>query len=173
MTAEIGKPAETSMPSDQHIPSKGGRLKLQGKGRIPVRRALAAGTTAVAGMLAVVSLAWACTAPVGGTFYIDGTSAKTVARGTTISAFATGAEPGFAYQLVIGDPNGPSQHVTHACMDVLFRVSSTLRFANEQGVLPRTTGPAGSASTPTGTYQLCFRSTGSEVGTGAATITLV
>ena len=148
-------------------------MKLQGQGRIPVRRALVAGTTAVAGMLAIVSLAWACTAPVGGTFYIDGTSAKTVARGTTISAFATGAEPGFAYQLVIGDPMGPSQHVTHACMDVLFLVNPSHRFANAQGILPRTSGPAGNASTPTGTYQLCFRSINSEVGTGAASITLV
>ena len=153
-------------------------MKLQGKGRIPVRRALVAGTTAVAGMLAIVSLAWACTAPVGGTFYIDGTSAKTVARGTTISAFATGAEPStptqtFAYQLVIGDPNGPSQHVTHACMDVLFRVNANARFANAQGIIPRTSGPAGNASTPTGSYQLCFRSVNGEVGTGAATITLV
>lgn len=148
-------------------------MKLQGKGRFPVRRALAAGTTAVAGMLAVVSLAWACTAPAGGTFYSDGTSAKTVARGARISAFATGAEPGFSYELVIGDPNGPSGHVTHACMDILFKVNSTLRFANSQGVIPQTAGPAGNASTPTGTYQLCFRSVNSEVGTGAATITLV
>lgn len=148
-------------------------MKLHRMGRITVRRVLVAGTTAVAGMLAVVSLAWACTAPVGGTFYLDGTSAKTVARGTTITAFATGAEPGFAYQLVIGDPRGQSQHATHACMDVLFRVNDTHRFANAQGILARTSGPAGNASTPTGTYQLCFRSINSEVGTGAATLTLV
>ena len=148
-------------------------MKLQGKGRIPVRRALVAGTTAVAGMLAMVSLAWACTAPAGGTFYIDGTSAKTVERGTTISAFATRAEPGFSYQLVIGDPMGPSGHSTHACMDILFMVNPTLRYANADGIIPRTSGPAGNASTPTGTYQLCFRATNAAVGTGAASITLI
>ena len=148
-------------------------MKLQGKGMTPVRRVLVAGTTAVAGVLAVASLAWACTAPVGGTFFSDGTSTKTVARGTRISVFATNAEPGFQYRLVIADPNGPSGHGSHACMDEIFFVNATPKFANAQGVLSQTAGPAGDSTTRTGTFQLCFQSIGKDVGTGPASITLI
>ena len=148
-------------------------MKLQGKGSIPGRKALVAVSTTAAAVLGAVSLAWACTAPVGGTFYSDGSSAKTVARGTRISAFATRAEPGFNYRLVIADPNGPSGHGDHACMDEIFIVNPTLRQANAQGVISQTAGPAGDASTRTGTFQLCFQSTDKAVGTGPATITLI
>ena len=148
-------------------------MKLQGKGMFSMRRLLVAGTTAIAAGLSVVTLAWACTAPAGGTFFSDGTSSKTVARGTRISAFATRAEPGFNYRLVIADPNGPSGHSDHACMDEIFIVNPTLRQANAEGVIPQTAGPAGDSTTPTGTFQLCFQSTDKAVGTGPATITLV
>jgi len=148
-------------------------LKLQGKGRIPGRKALVGAGTTAAAVLGGISLAWACTAPVGGTFYSDGSSAKTVARGTRISAFATNAEPGFNYRLVIADPNGPSGHGDHACMDEIFIVNPTLRQANGQGVLSQTVGPAGDSSTRTGTFQLCFQSTDKAVGSGPASITLV
>ena len=148
-------------------------MKLQGKGAVPGRKVLVGAAAAVAAVLGAVSLAWACTPPVGGTFYSDGTSSQTVARGTRISAFATRAEPGFNYRLVIADPNGPSGHGDHACMDEIFIVNPTLRQANAQGVISQTAGPAGNASTPTGTFQLCFQSTDKAVGTGPATITLV
>lgn len=147
-------------------------MKLQGKG-IPGRKALVGAATTAAAVLGAVSLAWACTAPVGGTFYSDGTTSKTVARGTRISAYATNAEPGFNYRLVIADPNGPSGHGSHACMDEIFIVNPSMKFASPQGVLSQTAGPAGSASTPTGTFQLCFQSTDKAVGTGPASITLV
>ena len=138
-----------------------------------MRRILVAGTTAVAGVLGVVSLAWACTAPVGGTFYSDGTSAKTVVRGTQISAFATNAEPGYSYRLVIADPNGPSGHSNHACMDEIFFVNPTPKGASSEGFISPTSGPAGDSTTRTGTFQLCFQSIGKAVGTGPASITLV
>ena len=148
-------------------------MKLQGKGSVPGRKVLVGVASTAAAVLGAASLAWACTAPVGGTFYCDGSSAKTVARGTRICAFATRAEPGFNYRLVIADPNGPSGHGDHACMDEIFIVNPTLRLANAQGVIAQTAGPAGDANTRTGTFQLCFQSTDKAVGTGPATITLI
>jgi hypothetical protein len=138
----------------------------------PARRALVAGCSAVSGMLAVASVAWACTVTAGATFFSDGASSKAVARGDRISAFATGAELGFEYVLVIGDPNsiGPDRL---ACFEPRFQVSPSRKTPNDQGFIAQTAGPAGDAAMPPGLFHLCFRAVGPSLATGPAILTLI
>lgn len=85
----------------------------------------------------------------GGTWYLDGTTAKSGAVGTTLNVYATGAFENISYQLVLALGN---------CSNTVAVLNATLRFANASGFIPRTVGtvPAGVAA---GSYNVCFRST--------------
>jgi hypothetical protein len=134
-----------------------------------VRRGTAFVFTSFTAVLLVVSMAWACTLPEGATFFADGTSTKSVARGTRISALANNAHQGVNYLLVIGS-NGP--HPTHACMQTDYVVNPTQVVPNANGFIGKVSGPAGNASLPLGTYQVCFRDINGNVATAAATLTI-
>lgn len=125
--------------------------------------------TGAAAVLMVASLAWACTQPQGATFFSDGKLSKDVAKGTRITAFATGAVRGVQYQLVIGS-NGP--HPAHACHVKDFTVNPNVRMAAPDGFIGNTSGPAGDANLPSGTYQVCFRDVAANSATAAVTLTV-
>lgn len=129
------------------------------------------GAAALATSLALSSVAWACTTPEGATFFTNGKVTQTVMRGSRISAFATGAPQGVGLKLVIGE-NGP--HPTHACMLTDYTVNNTSRLAGSDGFIPPTAGPAGDASLPKNTYQVCFTDyLNKNVSTSAATLTII
>lgn len=135
------------------------------------RRSLIFAATSVAALMAIGSLAWACSAPEGATFFTDGKSSKMAVRGTRISAFGTNAHVGVATKLVIGS-NGP--HPTHACMVTNYTVNDTVRMPNPDGFIGPTAGPAGDANLAKGTYQVCFKDyVSGNVATAAATLTII
>ena len=137
----------------------------------PVRRSSVFAAGVVAGVLALGSVAWACTTPEGTTFFTNGKVSQTVARGSRISAYATGAPQNVGLQLVLGE-NGP--HPTHSCMVTDFTVNNTVRFADSTGFIPPTAGPAGNSMLATGTYQVCFTDYQfKNVSTSAATLTII
>lgn len=133
------------------------------------RRSVAFVFTSFAALLVVVSMAWACTTPEGSTFFADGTSTKSVPRGTRISALANHAHMNVNYVLVMGE-NGP--HPTHACMQVDYVVNPTQVVPTSSGMIGKTSGPAGDASLALGMYQVCFRDVNGNVATAAATLTI-
>jgi hypothetical protein len=136
-----------------------------------VRRVTVFGATTVAMLMAVASLAWACTTPEGATFFTNGKVSQTVMRGSRISAFATNAPQSVGLKLVIGE-NGP--HPTHACMVTDFTVNNTVRFAGSDGFIAPTAGPAGDVNLAKGTYQVCFTDYQfKNVSTSAATLTII
>jgi len=137
-----------------------------------MRKMVTAGFAAVAGVLAVTSLAWACTAPVGSTWYADGSQSKSGAPGTRVALYATGANENLAYTLVLGDA-GADGHGAHACMRTLQVLNPTNRFANTSGALPTTVGTV-NYSTP-GTYEVCFKdnSAANSTGTPGASFTVL
>lgn len=141
---------------------------------ITPRRAATVGVSAIAGVLALASLAWACTVVSGTTWYSDGTSSKSGPAGTTITAFATGATQNIGYNLVLGNDGGDPGHASHACMVTVQTLNPTIVTANSRGFIGNTSG-AVSASTPKGTYQLCFKdaSPNNSTGTGGATFTVI
>lgn len=100
----------------------------------------------------------------GSTWFSDGTRNKTAARNSSITARASGAVSNVPYQLVTGQ--GTS---TQPCTSNVVPVNSATVYASN-GLIGNVTGPA--PSTP-GTYQLCFRSTGSSQVTVTAPVTLV
>ncbi len=138
-----------------------------------MRKMVVAGFSAIAGMLAVASLAWACTAPVGGTWYSDGTTSKSGPPGTTVRVFATGAFQDLAYTLVLGDAGAEPGHGGHACMRTLDVLNPTPRFANTSGTITTTVGTV--HHTVPGTYQLCFKdnSAANSTGTAGASFTVI
>jgi len=137
-----------------------------------MRKIATAGFGAVAGALAITSLAWACTAPIGSTWYADGTQAKSGRPGTQVAVYATGAILNQAYTLVVGDA-GPDGHGAHACMRTLQVLNPTIRFANSSGFLSTTVGTV-TYSTP-GTYEVCFKdnSAANTTGTPGASFTVL
>jgi hypothetical protein len=114
-------------------------------------------------------MAWACTVAEGATFFGDGKISKSVARGTRITAFATMAQPGVSYQLVVGNN---TTHPAHACHDLIYVVNPNTRFATSDKFLGNTSGPAGDANTPPGLYQVCFRAINVTTATAAVALTL-
>jgi len=108
-------------------------------------------------------------APVGSTWYSNGTTAQSGPAGSTIRAFASGAFPNVAYRLVLGsgDPG-------KACVTTVQVVNPTLRFANSNGFISTTIGTV-QPGTPPGTYKLCFEdsSSGNFTGTAGATFTVL
>jgi hypothetical protein len=134
-----------------------------------VRRRATVAFAAVTAGLMLSATAWACTIPEGATFFADGTSSKSVARGTRISVIGTNAHRNVNYELVIGS-NGP--HPTHACMQKDFLVNPTQVVPTSSGFIGKVSGPAGDASLPLGVYQVCFRDIFENVATAAATLTI-
>jgi len=140
--------------------------------RFGARGAAAIAFTALAGVLAVASLAWACTVVAGRTWYSDGTSAKSGPAGTTIRAYATGGIQGVPYNLVLGGA-GSTGHDTHACMVTFDTLNPTNVFAGANGLIGTVRGTV-HITTP-GVYQLCFKdsSPSNSTGTGGATFTVL
>lgn len=96
----------------------------------------------------------------GATFYADGTIARS-GPAARIALFASGAEPGFAYQLVSGRDGGSAGRPCSTDVAVL---NPAQKFASSSGLIGIT---AGVLDRPPGTWQVCFRSTGT--GTQAVT----
>lgn len=150
-------------------------MKSSPSQRVLPRRALAAGFTAVAGLLVFASVAWACTAVSGSTFYSDGTQSKTLARGAAIGAYAVQAPAKTdGYILVIGHT---TDNPTHGCMSIDYTINNTVRYPNSSGFISTTVGTAGTASPASpaaGTYEVCFRdpTANNAYATSAATLAL-
>ncbi len=144
------------------------------RGRLGARGAAAIVFSALAGVVAVASLAWACTAVVGSTWYSDGTRQKSGPVGTTIRAYATGANQGVPYQLVLGNDGGDPGHASHACMFTVDVLNPTVVYSGPSGLIGTVRGTV-HAGTPKGPYQLCFKdsSPANSTGTGGATFTVI
>jgi len=99
----------------------------------------------------------------GATFLADGTSARS-GPPARIALFATGAEPGFAYQLVSGRDGGRND----PCSTDVVPLSGAVKYANASGVIGST---AGVLERPPGPWQVCFRSIGPGLRTVAAAVT--
>lgn len=142
--------------------------------RFGARGAAAVVFSALAGIVAVASLAWACTVVVGSTWYSDGTRSKSGPVGTTIRAYATQAIQGVPYQLVLGNDGGDPGHASHACMVAVDVLNPNIVFAGPSGLIGTTRGTV-KASTPAGPYQLCFKDSSPQnsTGTGGATFTVI
>jgi len=134
------------------------------------RRAWAGAIAIVAVTLAVASMAWACTAIKGYTWYSDGTFAKSGQSGSMITAFATGANPGKTFNLVAGNDGNDPEHADHACMSNFDNVNPTLRTSSSTGFLGNTSG---TINRPPGEWQICFRQIGGATGTAPVTFTIV
>ena len=141
--------------------------------RLGARGAAAIVFSAFAGVIAVASLAWACTVVAGSTWYSDGTKAKSGPVGTQIRAYATGAIQGVPYNMVLGGA-GSTGHDTHACMVTFDTLNPTNVFAGPNGIIGTVRGTV-NATTVAGTYQLCFKdsSPNNSTGTGGATFTVI
>ena len=141
--------------------------------RLGARGAAAIVFSALAGVVAVASLAWACTVVAGSTWYSDGTRAKSGPVGTQIRAYATGAIQGVPYNLVLGGA-GNTGHDTHACMVTFDTLNPTNVFAGPTGIIGTVRGTVHVGTAP-GTYQLCFKdsSPNNSTGTGGATFTVI
>jgi hypothetical protein len=133
-----------------------------------LRRGIVASGVAAAMGLAVGSLAWACTPPVGFTWYSDGSSSKSGPSGTVITVFATGARAGRTYQLVAG--NGDPGHEDMACMFNYVLINPNNRVSSSTGFIGNTTG---AVNRPQGTWQICFREPSGASGTAPATFTVI
>lgn len=142
--------------------------------RIGARGAAAIVFSALAGVLAVASFAWACTVVAGSTWYSDGSRTKSGPVGSTIRAYATGAVQNVPYQLVLGNDGGDPGHANHACMAAVDVLNPAVVFAGPNGLIGTVRGTV-HAGTPLGTYQLCFKdsSVNNSTGTGGATFTVV
>ena len=106
-----------------------------------------------AAALAVGSMAFACTAPQGASWYSDGTFVKSGASGTVITVFATNANPGQQFKLVAGTNITPG-HEDHACMDIPSDINPNVRISSFRGFIGNTTGRIVRAP---GDWQICFR----------------
>ncbi len=71
--------------------------------------------------------------------------------------YATGAVPGLAYMLVIGNDGGDPAQVCHNTVQVL---NPNARFANSSGFISTTVGTV-THGVP-GRYQLCFKHTSTD-----------
>jgi hypothetical protein len=139
-----------------------------------VRRAAAVAFSAIAGVLAVASFAFACTVAAGSTWYSDGTRTKSGPVGTQIKAFATGAVQNVPYKLVLGNDGGDPSHSSHACMATVDILNPNVVKAASNGFISTVTGTVHS-TTAKGTYQLCFKdsSVNNSTGTGGATFAVI
>ena len=140
--------------------------------RLGARGAAAIVFAALAGVIAVASLAWACTVVAGNTWYSDGTREKSGPVGTSIRAYATGAFAGVPYRLVLGGA-GSTGHDTHACMVTFDVLNPTNVFAGSNGIIGTVRGTVHAGTAP-GRYQLCFVDAAeNSTGTGGAFFTVI
>ncbi len=116
------------------------------------RRALLVALGGAFAVVAVASMAWACTVIQGFTWYSDGSFSKQGPSGTVITAFATSARANQPFQLVAGTSTGAG-HEDHACMDVPGPINPATRFANARGFIANTSGPVNRSP---GDWQICF-----------------
>lgn len=135
-----------------------------------IRRLVVAGVLTVAGVLVPPGGVSAHVIVAGSTWYSDGTRAQSGPAGTTIRAYATGTIATVPYKLVLGlDDEGHRGR----CATTVQEVNPTVVNAGASGVIGRVTGTV-AASTPKGTYFLCFKdsSTNESTNTGGATFTV-
>lgn len=113
-------------------------------------------TSPAAGPTAIVS---------GSTWYSSGAKTAAGPVGTTIRAYAVGAQPNVPYRLVLG-----TGAADKACATTVQVLNPTIVFAGPSGLIGRVTGTVVAGIAP-GTYKLCFEdsSTGNFTGTGGAT----
>lgn len=129
-----------------------------------LRRVLVFATTATAGALVVLSVAFACTPPGNAqTYWSDGTTTnKSLAAGTRVSAYATLAIEGVPYKLRVGSTPANHQAQGHTCMNVAGTINDTNVYANSFGTIAMTTGTIPSVAA--GSYEVCFRDPSSSNG---------
>ena len=141
--------------------------------RLGARGAAAIVFSALAGVIAVASLAWACTVVAGSTWYSDGTKAKSGPVGTIIRDYATGAVQCVPYNLLLGGA-GNTGHDAHACMVTFDTLNPNNVFAGPSGIIGTVQGVVHNGTAP-GTYQLCFKDStpNNSTGTGGATFTVI
>lgn len=122
-----------------------------------LRRAAVFGSTAVAGVLVVLSVAFACTPPGSAqTYWSDGTtSQKSFAVGTRVGAFATGAIEGIPYRLVVGSTPPNHQAQGHTCMNMVGTINANNVYASSYGSIALTYGNIPNVAP--GSYEVCFR----------------
>lgn len=149
------------------------RSRRQGVSR---RGAVAVAFAAIAGVLAVASVAWACTIVAGSTWYSDGSRTKQGGIGTQIRAFGTGAPSALVpYILVLGrDDDDPTHPKSHACMVTVDILNPNIVHAGSNGLIPTVTGTVHN-TTAGGTYEMCFKdsSVNNSTATGGATFTVL
>lgn len=99
----------------------------------------------------------------GTTWFSDGTRNKVGPSGSQVSAYAVGAVPGMAYQLVSGK-NG--------CSTDIVPINTAVVYAGSNGLIGKVTGTINRQG---GTYDVCFYSVsaGSEGATVTAPLTFV
>ena len=127
---------------------------MKAGGRRAHRRLIVGGMTGAGIALAMASVAWACTVPVGFTWYSDGTFQKQGPSGALITAYATGARATTQFLLVTGNNEGTPGHDGHACMFNTSPINPNLRMSNASGFIPNTSGFINAGA---GTWQVCFR----------------
>lgn len=135
-----------------------------------LRRRVLGGMAAAGVALAAASVAWACTVPIGFTWYSDGSFQKSGPAGTVISAYATGAKPNAQFFLVTGNAQGEPGHEGHACMFNFVNVNPNPRTSSSSGFIPVTSGPV---NVEAGTWQVCFREPSGSSGTIPVHFTIV
>jgi hypothetical protein len=135
-----------------------------------IRRFVLASSIMVVGVAAVPTVGSAHVIVAGSTWYSDGSRAKSGPVGTTIRAYATNTVEGVPYKLVLGLDDEIHRG---RCATTVQEVNPNVVYAGHSGLLGRVTGSV-AASTPVGTYFLCFKdsSTGEFTNTGGATFTV-
>ena len=128
------------------------------------------GAGLVVTLLTVASISWACTTIQGFTWYSDGTSSKSGAAGTSITAYATGARTNRVFNLVAGNAVGQPGHEDHACMFNFSNLNPANRISSATGFIGYTTG---TVNKPAGDWQICFREPDGSTGTAPVLFTVL
>lgn len=105
----------------------------------------------------------------GSTWYTDGTRHKSGPVGMKLRVYAIGAIPNVPYKLVLGLDD---DDVGGQCMTTVRELNSNAVYAGPSELIGTVTGTV-PATTPKGTYILCFKDTTFEsTFTGGATFTV-
>lgn len=144
--------------------------KAHAGGNSGFRSRMVASVGIVAAVLVMTSVAWACTAVRGFTWYSDGTTSKFGGSGTGVTAFATGAKPNARFVLVTGNADGPPGHDTHACMFNYEPINPNMRVSSSTGFIGNTTGTINRVQ---GDWEVCFREPTADTGTAPVIFTVI
>ena len=111
-----------------------------------MKRALRTTTALGVALASLLALAAPASAhPIqGNTWWSDGSTSQYVFVGMTVSAYATGAQPGTAYYLTIGQGHSICENGT--------QLSPTARFPTSRGLI----GPTSGVVTQEGTWHVAF-----------------